>query len=239
MTRSNVKKEFGATVRAFRQRLGISQEALAERAQLHRTYVTDVERGARNLSLESISRLANALELSISSLFPISPTTRETDPAPGPDILLVEDDQKDIELALKTFAGAGLSNPVQVVCDGAAALDFLLGRGLYAQRQQAPRPLIVLLDLHLPKIHGLEVLRRIRNHPRLRSAKVVILTNSSDGVDVREALELGAAAYIVKPLNFKSLSSITPQLNFAWKLLDQSDPGPGRAGSDSRRTSLK
>jgi CheY-like chemotaxis protein len=239
MSRFNVKKEFGATVRAFRRQLGISQETLAERAQLHRTYVTDVERGARNLSLESISRLANALELSISSLFPLSPAARHTDPPPGPDILLVEDDQKDLELALETFAGAGLSNPVQVACDGAAALDFLLGRGPYARRQQAPRPLIVLLDLHLPKIHGLEVLRCMRKHPRLRRVKVVILTNSSDGGDVREALELGAAAYIVKPLSFKSLSSVTPQLNFAWKLLDQSRPGARPTRPGSSRRSLK
>jgi transcriptional regulator with XRE-family HTH domain len=70
MTKADVRKEFGAAVRAFRQRLGISQETLAERADLHRTYITDVERGARNISLESISRLAQALNLSISSLFP-------------------------------------------------------------------------------------------------------------------------------------------------------------------------
>src|SRR5579863_8979154 len=70
LTKANVKKEFGAAVRAYRQQLGISQETLAERAELHRTYVTDVERGARNLSLESISRLAQALDLSISCLFP-------------------------------------------------------------------------------------------------------------------------------------------------------------------------
>lgn len=224
MTKSNVKKEFGAAVRAFRKRLGISQEALAERAELHRTYVTDVERGARNLSLESISRLARALNLSISSLFSPPRPGAARRARPALDILLVEDDERDVELALEAFALAGLSNPVQVVRDGAAALDFLFGRGAFADRRRAAPPLIVLLDLHLPKLHGLEVLSRIRKSARTRSLHVVVLTTSRESADVHEALRLGAAAYIVKPLSFKSLSSVTPQLNFGWALLAQSNP---------------
>lgn len=235
MTKPNVKKEFGATVRAYRQRLGISQETLAERAQLHRTYVTDVERGARNLSLESISRLARALDLSISSLFSSPGPARQTAvPVPAPDILIVEDDQKDAELTLEAFALAGLSNPVRVVHDGAEALDYLFARGPYAHRGQAPPPLVVLLDLHLPKVHGLEVLQRIRADRTMRAVKVVILTNSTDSAEVREALELGAVGYIVKPLDFKSLSSVTPQLNFAWRLLAQPRPGSRRTRSSRR-----
>src|SRR5690348_13551769 len=121
----HVKKAFGATVRAHRLRLGFSQERLAERAALHRTYVTDVERGARNLSLESISRLAQALDLSISSLFVPPDRMEDSRGQKGSEILLVEDDAKEIELTIAAFGEARLANRVIVVRDGAAALDFL------------------------------------------------------------------------------------------------------------------
>ena len=234
MTKSSVKKEFGAAVRAYRQQLGISQETLAERAELHRTYVTDVERGARNLSLESISRLARALNLSISSLFarPRAVRIAAARRAEQSNILLVEDDERDVELALEAFALAGLSNPVEVVRDGAAALDFLFNRGAYAHRREQP-PLVVLLDLQLPKVHGLEVLSRIRQSARVGNLQVVVLTGSRESADVREAMQLGAAAYIVKPLDFKSLSSVTPQLNLGWALLGK------RPSSRSGRRALK
>jgi CheY-like chemotaxis protein/DNA-binding XRE family transcriptional regulator len=223
--KANVKAEFGAAVRAHRLRLGISQETLAERADLHRTYVTDVERGARNLSLESISRLARALDLSISSLF--SPL-RSDDAVGGPpgeatqrstDILLVEDDPKDVDLTLTAFAAARLSNHIEVVRDGATALDFLLRHGEYARRGPLKGLPVVLLDLHLPKVHGLEVLRRLRAEEQTRNAQVVVLTNSRQDSDLREALRLGAEAYVVKPLDFPAFSSIAPQLNCSWMLL--------------------
>lgn len=230
MSRSNIKKEFGAAVRAYRQQLGLSQEALAERADLHRTYVTDVERGSRNISLESISRLARALNLSISSLFcpPRSERAASATVPENVDILLVEDDEKDVDLALEAFRAARLFNPVEVVRDGAAALDFLFCRGTYAYRRKAPLPLVALLDLQLPKLHGLEVLRHIRSNERTRALRVIILTSSRDGAGVDEARRLGAEAYLVKPLNFGSLSSVTPRLNFGWTLLEQSPPIRGR-----------
>lgn len=240
MIKANVRREFGAAVRAYRRYLGLSQETLAERAELHRTYVTDVERGARNLSLESISRLARALDLSISSLFSAPrqlPSERaKASPASPqvPDILLVEDDEKDVELALKAFASAGLTNPIQVVRDGAAALNYLHGRGAYASRRHKPNPLVVLLDLHLPKVHGLEVLRSLRKDSRTRELQVAVLTNSRENADVREALRLGADAYIIKPLNFDSLSSVTPRLNFRWTLVNPT--GPASPARSSRRS---
>jgi CheY-like chemotaxis protein len=243
MTKANIKTEFGAAVRAHRQRLGISQETLAERAALHRTYVTDVERGARNLSLESISRLAHALDLSISSLFSRVRSQRSGRGVASEtaqhitDILLVEDDSKDIELTLAAFAVARLSNRVEVVRDGPAALDFLLGQGDPTHGRQLNRPLVVLLDLHLPKLHGLEVLRRLRAEERTRTLQVVVLTNSRQDADLREALRLGANAYIVKPLNFEALSAITPQLNFSWVLLYPSEPLTHATAV--RRTNLK
>jgi CheY-like chemotaxis protein/DNA-binding XRE family transcriptional regulator len=233
MTKADVKKEFGATIRAHRLRLGISQERLAERAALHRTYVTDVERGARNLSLESISRLARALELSISSLFhpPLVRPRVERDNVPNKaSILLVEDDLKDIELTLAAFKEARLSNTVHVVRDGAAALDFLFCEGTNANRENHPGSLIVLLDLHLPKLDGLEVLKRLRDDERTRSLQVVVLTNSRNNLDVRAALRMGAEAYIVKPLDFQAFTSIIPRLNFSWTLLRPPEqPRIGRA----------
>lgn len=243
MIKSNVKKEFGAAVRAHRLRLGFSQEALAERAELHRTYVTDVERGARNISLHSISRLAGALELSISSLFSADSTENDQTRAridagtTNVDILLVEDDPADVELTLTAFRNARLSNRIEVVRDGAKAVDFLLQKGSYANRRHSRGPLVVLLDLHLPKMDGLEVLQRLRGENLTRKLSVVILTSSRRDADVRHAMRLGAQAYVVKPLDFKSLSAVTPQLNFSWALLNPVTQA--LAASEVRRTSLK
>lgn len=225
MIRANVRKDFGQAVRAHRLRLGLSQESLAERAQLHRTYVTDVERGARNISLESISRLAAALELSISSLF--DPAFRVGAEGCGGtpaissrdlDILLVEDDPADVELTLAAFRAARLSNSIEVVRDGAAALDLLLQRGAYQHRKNQPNPRLVLLDLHLPKVHGLEVLQRLRAEHHTRDLQVVVLTTSQKDSDVTRALRMGARAYIIKPLDFQAFSSVTPQLDCSWLL---------------------
>lgn len=243
MTKTNVKKEFGAAVRAHRLRLGISQETLAERAQLHRTYVTDVERGARNISLDSISRLAGALDLSISSLFNPTASAGSVSMASGGaarenvDILLVEDDPADVELTMAAFGNARLSNRIEVVRDGAAAVEFLLRQGPYAHRKNLRPPLVVLLDLQLPKLGGLEVLQQLRAGDLIQRLHVVVLTNSRRDSDLRRALSLGAKAYVVKPLDFQAFISVTPQLNFSWMLLN-STPKPD-AGRGSARTNLK
>jgi CheY-like chemotaxis protein/DNA-binding XRE family transcriptional regulator len=229
MTQMDVKKEFGAAVRAHRLRLGMSQEALAERAELHRTYVTDVERGARNLSLESISRLARALDVSIDSLFLTTARRggiRPGVPTPSPkpeaiDILLVEDDPKDIELTLAAFKKANFANRVKVVRDGAAALDYLLVKVPRRGRRESS-PQVVLLDLYLPKVNGLDVLRTLRSNESTQGLHVIVLTNSRNNANLREALRLGAKAYLVKPIGFHNFSAITPQLNFYWTLLTSS-----------------
>jgi len=240
MTTADVKKEFGAAVRAHRLRLGISQESLAERAELHRTYVTDVERGARNLSLESISRLARALDLSISSLFAPARSTRgergfaSTTAQTSAELLLVEDNIRDIELTLAAFSQVKLSNRLEVVRDGEAALDYLHGRGSFAHRKHLQAPLVVLLDLGLPKLHGLEVLKRLRAEPKTKTQQVVVLTNSRSDASIREALEVGADAFIVKPLDFQSLGSVIPRLKFSWLLLHPSNPQPTLKPSGER-----
>jgi CheY-like chemotaxis protein/DNA-binding XRE family transcriptional regulator len=225
----DVKTTFGASVRAWRKRLGISQEILAERANLHRTYVSDVERGARNLSLESITRMAQALEIPVAELFPYplpesstgSAAASLAPPSHAPElveILLVEDNVDDVELTMHTFQQARFSNRIQVAADGQEALDYLLCQGPHASRAGG-RPQIVLLDLYLPKVSGLDVLRRIKSEEKTRTIPVVILTISQVFSDFAECQRLGAETYIIKPLNFQRLSQITPRLHLDWALL--------------------
>jgi CheY-like chemotaxis protein len=133
------------------------------------------------------------------------------------DILFVEDDPHDAELAKDALKG--ITNWVQVVRDGQAALDFLFCQGEFAQRQSNQRPQLVLLDLELPKIGGLEVLRRVKSDPRTATIPVVVLTGSDSDRDIRTSKRLGAAAYIVKPVEMGNLAHVTPILQFQWALV--------------------
>ncbi|HZV36048.1 MAG TPA: response regulator [Verrucomicrobiae bacterium] len=218
------KKEFGAAVKSERIRLGLSQETLAERADLHRTYITDIERGARNLSLETIYKIAVALGVSIGSLFNRGEARVLSDPSTGRanslvDVLLVEDKAADVELTLEAFRKAGLTNKIHVVRDGAAALDFVFCRRQYANRRMETNPQVMLLDLNLPKVDGLEVLREVKADERTRNLQVVVLTVSQDDEHISKAMEFGAAAYLVKPVGFENFSKITPKLSLQWALL--------------------
>lgn len=222
MQHSDLMARFGAEVRRRRNDLGISQEELAERAALHRTYVSDVEAGKRNLSLASIQRLTKALGASLGAVFaavdavPSGPLPESrTRPA---EILLVEDDPQDIKLTLAAFKAAKLANPTQIVHDGEQALDYILRRGTAAARTDRG-PDVVLLDLSIPKINGLEVLRRLKADPRTRNIRVIVLTASRKDQHIREALQFGAEAYIVKPVDFQSFSQVAPNLSFRWALL--------------------
>jgi CheY-like chemotaxis protein len=217
----DIKKELGLLIRRRRKHLGLSQEALAERADLHRTYVTDIERGTRNISIESIFKLTAALETTIGALFSSSTPsdTNGSDRKPEPvEILMVEDNPKDIELTLEAFNQAKLTNRFHVVNDGAAALDFLFCRGGHQFRLTENLPQVVLLDLGLPKIHGLEVLRQIKGNERTRHIKVVVLSVSRADAEVQEAMRLGASGYIFKPVDFFRFSEVTPELDFCWTL---------------------
>lgn len=222
----DVKKQFGAAIRLRRDHLGISQEELAGRAGLHRTYISDVERGARNVSLESMHRLAAALEVPLSNLFSQTEDTStnpDGTPALSPDelveILIIEDSSDDVELTIKALKAAQITNRMFVVRDGAAALDFLFCKGAFAHRRRNDRPQIILLDLGLPKIDGLEVLRQIKNDPRTRTIPVIVLTASNRDRDIVGSQRLGAEAYIVKPVDFQNLSGVTPQLSLQWALV--------------------
>ncbi len=223
---------FGLAVRARRAQLGITQEELGFRAELHRTYVAGIERGARNPSLESIRRLAQALEVSLGNLFEAlrdhGPATSAALPgaatgaasaASAASILLVEDDLLDVELTLEAFKEAGLTNRVHVARDGAAALDYLFGAS-DADGLTVNPPRLILLDLGLPKVTGLEVLRRLKSDPRTRSLPVVVLTGSERSSDFQESKRLGAEAYIIKPVDFTKFTAVTPRLRLGWTLLE-------------------
>jgi CheY-like chemotaxis protein/DNA-binding XRE family transcriptional regulator len=224
IVQSDLKKGFGAELRRRRIESGISQERLAELADLHRTYISAVESGKRNLTLESIQRLAQALGATVGSFFASvenAPGEAVSLDSLGPTtgaILLVEDDPKDVEFTLAAFKAAKLANPVQVATDGVAALEILARTGAPGKANQA-LPQVVLLDLHLPKLHGLEVLRRIRADRRFKQLPVVVLTASRSDRDLQEAMRLGANAYLTKPVDFQRFAEVTPKLSLHWALL--------------------
>ena len=231
MQKVDVKKSFGTSVKTWRKRLGISQEELAERAELHRTYVSDVERGARNLSLESITRMAHALNISVAELFPSEVPVNKAGSGKANgfskewvDILLVEDNADDVELTLHAFKQSRIANRITVATDGREAMDYLFYEGKHARRSPDEHPQVVLLDLYLPKVNGLDVLRRMKADKRTSDIPVVILTVSQAFSDFSECQRLGAETYIVKPLNFQRLSQVTPRLNLEWALFKPSGP---------------
>jgi two-component system response regulator len=145
------------------------------------------------------------------------------------ELLLVEDNPQDLELALRALRKANLTNHIQVARDGAEALDFVFGEGAHSARKLAAAPKVILLDLKLPKIDGLEVLRRLKGDPRTRTIPVVVLTSSREQRDVVESYQLGVNSYIVKPVNFESFVGAVQQLGLYWLLLNQ-PPAPGPAG---------
>jgi two-component system response regulator len=137
------------------------------------------------------------------------------------EVLLVEDNPNDAELALHALKKAKIANPIHLVRDGAEALDFLFCTGAYAHRSKADLPRVVLLDLKLPKVDGMEVLRRIRENPDTRMIPVVALTSSQEDRDLAECYRLGVNSYIVKPVDFKQFTEVVSQLGLYWLLLNQ------------------
>ena len=140
------------------------------------------------------------------------------DPA---EILLVEDNPNDVELTLHAFRTHNLANRIEVVRDGAEALDFIFCTGPYAERNAKHRLKVILLDLKLPKVDGLEVLKRLKADPRTRAIPVVALTSSREERDVVESYRLGVNSYIVKPVDFDQFTEAVRQLGLYWLLLNQ------------------
>ncbi|MDW3715382.1 MULTISPECIES: response regulator [Pseudomonas] len=139
-------------------------------------------------------------------------------------ILLIEDNPRDLELTLVALERSQLANDVIVLRDGAEALDYLFRRNEHAQRADG-NPAVMLLDLKLPKIDGLEVLKVVRDTPELRSIPIVMLTSSREEPDLQRAYELGVNAYVVKPVEFKEFVAAISDLGIFWAVLNEPPPG--------------
>ena len=138
------------------------------------------------------------------------------------DVLLVEDNMNDAELAIREFRKNRLANNLVHVKDGEEALDFLFARGKFAgERDMAFLPKVVLLDIQMPKVNGIEVLRIMKTDDRTKSTPVVILTSSKEDPDIQQCYALGANSYIVKPVNFERFAEAIRNLGFYWLLLNQ------------------
>ena len=142
-------------------------------------------------------------------------------------ILLVEDDPRDVELTLTALERSQLANEVVVVRDGVEALDYLSCQGTYQGRPEG-NPAVVLLDLKLPRMNGLEVLQQLRQNQSLRCVPVVILTSSREEGDLVRSYELGVNAYVVKPVGFKEFIDAISDLGVFWAVLNEPPPGSAR-----------
>lgn len=140
-------------------------------------------------------------------------------------ILLVEDNPDDEELTLRALKQSRIANEIVVARDGREALDFLHGKGKYEGRDLERKPAVVLLDLKLPKIGGLEVLERMRADPASKLIPVVVLTSSSEDEDMLKSYRLGANSYVRKPVEFGAFANAVTQLGLYWMLLNETAPG--------------
>lgn len=141
-------------------------------------------------------------------------------------ILLVEDDAKDVELTLTALSEHGLANKIIVARDGVEALDYLYRRGTFAQHP-AGNPVVILLDLKMPRMDGIEVLRKLKGDEQLRLIPVVVLTSSKESFDLEQCYRLGVNAYVVKPVRFIEFVEAVKHIGVFWGLLNQPPPESG------------
>lgn len=137
------------------------------------------------------------------------------------EILFAEDSIDDAMLTIRALKKGGLSNSIHHVKDGAEALDFIYGNGVYAARDKNCHPKVILLDLKMPKVTGMEVLKKVKSDPNLKSIPVVILTSSKEDPDIKLCYELGANSYIVKPVESDNFFQTIKDLGFYWMILNQ------------------
>lgn len=144
--------------------------------------------------------------------------------APLKRILLAEDNSHDVELTLAALEEYNLANEVVLARDGAEALDYLYGRGKFNGHANG-LPVVVMLDLKMPKVDGLEVLRHMRNDPALKAVPVVMITSSREEQDLIRSYELGVNAYVVKPVDFQKFVASIKQIGFFWAIINEPPPG--------------
>ena len=140
------------------------------------------------------------------------------------EILLVEDNPDDEELTLLTLSENHIANRIKVVRDGAEALDYMFGRGAYEGRDLNHRPKLILLDLKLPKVDGIQVLERVKSNSLTKQTPVVMLTSSEEELDIVRCYDLGANSYIVKPVDFDQFRDCIRQLGMYWQILNAPPP---------------
>ena len=140
------------------------------------------------------------------------------------EILLVEDDPSDLELALHALRAENLANRIEVARDGEEALDFLFCRGSHHQRSLENPPRLVLLDLKVPKVDGLEILKQMKSDPRTKAIPVVILTSSREEADLAESYRLGVNSYIQKPVDFEQFRKVVKKAGLYWLVVNQPPP---------------
>ena len=140
------------------------------------------------------------------------------------EILLVEDNPNDVELTLRALRVNNLTNHIHVVRDGVEALEFIFCTGAYGHRSIQNGPKVILLDLKLPRVDGLEVLRRVKGDPRTQAIPVVVLTSSREESDIVESYRLGVNSYIVKPVDFEQFTAAVRRLGLYWVLLNEPPP---------------
>ena len=146
-------------------------------------------------------------------------------------VLYAEDDENDTFLMQRAFRQAEITNPLRVVEDGRSAMQYLAGEGPYADRQEHPAACLLLLDLKMPKVDGLEVLRQVKGDPNLRIMPVVMMTSSREEQDLVKSYELGVNSYLVKPVKFQRFVESVRQLGVYWALMNEPPPGTGPAAS--------
>ena len=235
-----LRRYVGYTIRDIRLELNFTQDELANRAGLHRTYITDGERGHRNISIESIEKIAAALQTPLSVIFErceekrsqplqlVNTARHQNLRAPHPiEILLIEDDPNFVELSLHAFKMANVRNVIHVARDGIEALDCIFATGSYESRKSLPPPSLILLDLKLPKVDGLEVLSRIRTNDSTKHIPVIVMTSSQSAEDISRCESMGVQQYLTKPISFGMFSSIAASIGLQWLLLEHRKAGNG------------
>lgn len=223
---SSIQLHFGLVVKEIRRQYRLSQEELGNLCGLHRTYITDIEHGTRNVSLKNIFRITRALNISLSEFFSrmerysssslhlVSHQPASVKQTPLPiDILLIEDDQNFVDLTLHELQKGNIHNKVHVSRNGQDALDVIFG-STFSDTSVKNIPRVVLLDLYLPFVNGIEVLERIRSNRATKDIPVVVLTSSTNQDDQRYCRTLGIEEFLSKPINVGEFNAVMQRLGF-------------------------